>query len=551
MKYRSRYKWAKKLARMEAPQANAKLVAKNTIVLYFRMLVVMAVGLFTGRIFLQALGVNDYGLQSVAGAVIGMFTFMNGSLATASSRFLTVELGKGTIGSAKRTFSTILTVHFILACIFVVVLETVGLVVLESKLNIDPSRIFAVKWLYHCSVISVFLGVTQVPYGAVIVAHERMGAFAWMSIYDVVVKLLVAFAVMYYQGDKLILNGTLWFISGTSTMMFYRWYCIRNFSEARYRGVFDRNLIKPVFSFAGWQIFSQAMWMLTGQGMTLLNQRFFGPALIAAISIGDNVHGRVWAFVDSFRVASNPQVVKLYAAKKFAESKQVLINSTHLSAYLLLLLGVPVVFYAKEALYIWLGNSMPKLSVEFVQIILAGSFFGVFEASFYQVFYAAGRIRENAIVNFCLGMVLLIIAFVVVRLTMNPFTTSILYCIHRFLQGMIVKPLLAWLLNGYELKDLKKVYAKPLLALVLSVVFASGVKMMMPDGILWAVPSCLIIIGVISIALYAWFLPIDVQARLINRARRMPIVRHIVVPLLLFLNREKIGQLDEDKSCLG
>lgn len=180
----------------ENPEANSRRVAKNTVVLYVRMLAVMAIGLFTGRVTFNALGVSDYGLQGIAAGVIGMITFMMGSLSGASSRFIMVELGQGTVGSAKRVFSTVFIVHFLLACLFVVLLETVGLLFLESKLNIHPSRIFAVKWTYHCAVLTTFLSITQVPYSAVIQAHERMSAFAWMTIYDVAVKLGVALAIM-------------------------------------------------------------------------------------------------------------------------------------------------------------------------------------------------------------------------------------------------------------------------------------------------------------------------------------------------------------------
>ena len=216
----------RQMARFETAKADSKRVAKNTIVLYVRMLAVMAVGLFTGRVTFRALGVTDYGLQSIAGGVIGMITFLMGSLSSASSRFIVVEMGRGSIGSLKRVFSTIFMVHLALACIFVVLLETAGLVFLETKLNIDPSRIFAVKWTYHCAVFTTFLGITQVPYGAVINAHERMSAFAWMTIYDVVVKLCIALAIMRYNGDRLILLATLGAISSVTTQMIYRVYCI-------------------------------------------------------------------------------------------------------------------------------------------------------------------------------------------------------------------------------------------------------------------------------------------------------------------------------------
>ena len=522
-----------RIAQFKRPQANAKLVAKNTFILYLRMLVVMCIGLFTGRVLLRALGVNDYGYQGVAGAVIGMFTFIQGSLATASSRFLTVEMGKGTPGSIKRTFSTILIVHFILAVIFVVLLETVGLIVLETKLNIDPSRIFACKWVYQCGVVSVFLGVTQVPYGAIIVAHERMNAFAWMTIYDVVVKLAITMSLMCYSGDRLILNATLWLISGITTIMIYRVYCVRNFSEARFRKVFDRKLLKPVFSFAGWQISAQTVLMLLGAGITMINQRYFGPAIVAAIAIAQTVNGHVQNFIGNFKTASIPQIVKLYADGQYTASKNMLINMVHISVYLFLVLGAPIFAYSTEALTIWLGDSVPEHSPIFVKFIMLGTFFYLYETSFYQVFYAAGRIRENAIINFIIGVGAFISAFVLVHITRNIFVTSIMLMVYHILQGMVGKPFLAWQIAGYKRIDFIRIYLPTLSAFVICGSVAFGVKWLMPQGLVWAIPSCVIIVLLNLSAIYL-LVASDAIRNNINRiVANIPIVGKFVANILV------------------
>ena len=323
-----------RVARHEKPDANAKRIAKNTLVLYFRMLIVMFVGLFTSRVMLQALGVADYGLYGVAMSVVAMFVFVNGSLSGASSRFLVVELGKGTPGSLKRTFSTIFIVHLALACIFTLILETIGLLFLETKLNIDPSRISAVKWAYHCGVVVTFLNITQVPYRAIITAHERMSAFAWMSLYDVFAKLAIVYLLMISPFDRLQFYATLLTLSSATTIAIYRIYCIRNFTEARFRRVFDSHLLKPIFSFAGWHVATQVIIMLSSQGLVMLNQRYFGPALVAAISIASTVKSHIRAFIDNFKAAANPQIIKLYACGKLEESKRLLRSLLYLSRLL-------------------------------------------------------------------------------------------------------------------------------------------------------------------------------------------------------------------------
>lgn len=518
-----------KLAAFERPEANAKRVVKNTLVLYMRMMVVMLVGLYTGRVFLQALGVNDYGLQNVAGAVISMFTFLNGSLATASSRFLTVEMGQGTPGSLKRVFSTVLTVHFILACVFVVLLETAGVMVLETKLNIEPSRIFAVKWIYHCSVISVFFSITQVPYGAVVVAHERMSAFAWMAIYDVVVKLGIAFSLLYYSGDKLILNGTLWLISGLTTMMIYRVYCIRNFTEARYRRVFDRKLLKPIFAFAGWQVAAQTSQMLAGAGVVMLNQRYFGPAVVAAVTIAQTVNGHIVSFIGNFRSAANPQIVKLYAAEKYEESKRLLIQTTHFCAYLLLVLGVPVWIYSDEALTIWLGANVPKFSPQMVKFILLGSFFSIFDTALYSPLYASGRLAGNALFNIFNGCLVFGSTWALIVFTRNPLVSVTIYAFKYVLLGMVYKPILVRRVAGYRLKDFVSLYLPCFKALSITGLIGFGIKVIMPTSTYMAIPSCALMAFLNIVAIFFFVATSEQRQMVCKLLSRVPRIGPVLV----------------------
>ena len=457
-RYEKKRAICRRCARLEKPEANSKRVAKNTVVLYVRMLAVMAIGLFTGRVTFNALGVTDYGLQSIAGGVIGMITFLMGSLSGASGRFIVVEMGRGTIGSIKRCFSTIFLVHLMLAIIFVVLLETVGLAFLETKLNIDPARIGAVKWCYHCAVFTTFFGITQVPYGAVINAHERMSAFAWMTIYDVVVKLIIAFSIMYYGGDRLKLLATLGALSSVTTIMIYRIYCIRNFTEARFRRVFDRHLIKPIFSFAGVHLFTQTIIMLKTQGVLMINQRYFGPTLIAAISIGAVLNQHIQGFIGNFKSAANPQIIKLFSAGKFAESKRMLTETILFSVFLLLLLGVPAWFYSGEALTIWLGPRRPELSPLIAKIILCGAFFSLFNTSLYTVLYAAGRIKENMYFNVVGGLLTFGLVVYLVRWQHNPIASVCVSAGYFVLLGCVFKPILLKWIADYRLRDFRRIF---------------------------------------------------------------------------------------------
>ena len=526
-----------RIARFEKPKADSKRVAKNTIVLYVRMLAVMAIGLYTGRVTFNALGVTDYGLQNIAGGVIGMITFMMGSLSGASSRFIVVEMGHGSPGSLKRVFSTIFFVHLALACIFVLLLETIGLMFLETKLNIDPSRIFAVKWTYHCAVFTTFLGMTQVPYGAVINAHERMSAFAWMTIYDVVVKLGIAFAIRYYGGDKLILLATLGALSSITTMMIYRIYCIRNFTEARFRCIFDRSLVKPIFSFAGIHIFTQTMIMLKSQGVLMINQRYFGPTLVAAISVGAVLNTHIEGFIGNFKAAAIPQIVKLFSAGKFDESKRMLIETLLFSVFLLLLLGVPAWFYSDEALTIWLGSGRPELSPIIAKIILAGAFFSLFDSSLYTVLYAAGRIKENMYFNVIGGLLTFGLVFYLVRWQHAPLASVGVAAGYFILLGCVFKPILLHWIADYNMRDFRRIFVPSFEALAICAGVGFVVHSLMPASLWWAIPSCAMIAAINAFAIYFLVAPDSMQQQFCRALAKVSHVGTMSVRILSIGNR--------------
>lgn len=510
------------MARFEKPEANSKRVAKNTLVLYVRMLVVMAIGLYTGRVTFNALGVTDYGLQSIAGGVIGMITFLMASLSSASSRFIVVEMGRGSAGTLKRVFSTIFIVHLLLALLFVALLETIGLVFLETKLNIDPSRIFAVKWTYHCAVFSTFLSITQVPYAAVITAHERMSAFAWMTIYDVVAKLAIALAIMHYGGDRLILLATLGAISGLTTRMIYRIYCIRNFTEARLRRVFDKSLLKPIFAFAGVHIATQSIIMLKTQGVLMINQRYFGPTLVAAISIGAVLNHHIQGFIANFKTAANPQIIKLYSSGQFGESKRMLTETLLFSVFLLLLLGVPAWFYSDEALTIWLGPGRPDLSPVIAKIILAGAFFSLFDSSLYTVLYAAGRIKENMYFNVVGGLLTFGLVVYLVRWQHAPLASVGVSASYFVLLGCVFKPILLHWIAGYTRRDFRRIFVPSFEALILCAAIGCAVKAVMPKNIWWSIPSCGLIAGLNACAMFFFATPDGMQQQVFRVLARMP-----------------------------
>ena len=511
-------------SKLEKPSANAGRIAKNTVVLYFRMLAVMFVGLYTSRIQLQALGVTDLGLYNVATGVVAMFIFLNGSLSMAASRFLVVEMGKGTIGSVKHVFSTLFFVQVILAVVFVVVLETVGLYFLSTKLNIEPSRIEAVKWAYHCAVATTFFSVTQVPYSAVIVAHERMSAFAYMAIYDVVVKLAIAYGLLASSGDRLKLYAVLLLLSSFITISIYRLYCVRNFTEARIRKVFDFKLLVPIFSFAGWHIATQTVVMLLSQGVLMLNQRYFGPALVAALSIAQSVNLHVQGFINNFKTAANPQIIKLYSSGQLEEAKRLLIETVLFSVFILLVLGVPIWFYSTELMTLWLGSNVPQYSPVMVKIILAGAFFSVFDTSLYVILYAAGRIKENMWFNVILGGSAFVAIYLMIHFTHNPLSSCIVLVVHKVMLGLVAKPILLHIIAKYNVSDFLRILIPSLKAFIVCILIAGYIRFIMPSNVFWVVPACGLIAGLSSLAIFVFVASRTMRCQAIRFSARVPLV---------------------------
>ena len=270
-------------------QTNNKRIAQNTLYLYLRMFISLALSLVTGRVVLQTLGVEDYGINAVVGGVIGMFGVIQVCMIGATSRFITYELGRGDRKRLQDTFSTTLTLHIIIAIILFVIFETVGLWMVNYKLVIPEGRMFAANCVYQFSIISLMLGVTQTPYSSAIVAHEKMDIYAYFDILNTVLKLVIIYLLLIGNMDKLILYGLLTFCVSTLIMVLNRIYCLRHFPETHYHFIWDKSLIKPIFAFSGWDIMGNVAVMARGEGITILINLFFGAAFNAAAGIANTV----------------------------------------------------------------------------------------------------------------------------------------------------------------------------------------------------------------------------------------------------------------------
>ena len=387
-----------------ADGTNNRIIAKNTIYLYFRMMFTMIVSLYTSRVVLDVLGVEDYGIYQTVGGVVAMLSFVNGALSTGSSRFLTYELGTGNIERLKLTFSSVLSVHIILATLIVLVAETGGLWFVYNKLVIPPERIDAAIIAYHLSILTTFITIIQVPFNSSIISHEKMDIYAYMSIIDVSLKLGICYLLSVGGVDKLVMYAILLCIVQICLALFYTVFCLRKFYECKYQLVWDKEILKAILGYSGWNLFSNISIALKTQGATILINMFFAPSVVTARALANQVNMAVNQFISNFRTAVNPQIVKKYAAEDFAGSKRLLLISTIFSYYLMLLLALPICLVTDDLLQIWL-KEVPNYTVIFLRLAVITSLFQVFDTSFYTALYAKGRIRENAIISPAMGII--------------------------------------------------------------------------------------------------------------------------------------------------
>ena len=473
---------------------NDKRIAKNTILLYFRMIITMIVGLFTSRILLQALGIVDYGIYNVVGGFVAIFTMISGSLTSAISRFITFELGKGDIEKLKRVFSTSIIVQVGLSVLVLLVAETLGLWFLYNKMIIPDERVDAAFWVFQLSVLSFIINLLSTPYNSCIISHERMDAFAYISIYEVVCKLIICYAVIHSPIDKLVFYAILLFCVGISVRCVYTWYCKKHFEECTYRFTFDKNLIKNMFGFAGWNFIGSAGWVLRAEGGTVLFNLFGGPAANAANGIACALGGAVTGFVANFTTAFNPQITKDYAAQKYLELNRLLIYGSKISFFMMFFMGLPVMLNTHFILHLWLGD-VPEHSTELVRLIILFSLSETISTPLITAKLATGNIRNYQLIVGGVQLLSLPLAYVVLKFGAPIESIYISYIVVSV--GCLIARMLS-LRGDIPLLSIRKY----IIDVVLNVWFVAGISSVIPYLIFgqfeegWA---CLIVTGVASV----------------------------------------------------
>lgn len=352
-------------------QGDNKRIAKNTIMLYFRMILLMIIGLFTSRVILQALGVEDYGINSVIAGFLSMFGIITSSMSGAISRFITVELGKRNMARLKEVFSTSISVQLFMGLLIIVLIETFGMWFVATKMQIPAGREVAAQWCLHCATLTIFISLMNIPFNSAIVAHEKMSAFAYMTIIDAVLKLAICYALYASPIDKLITYAILGVVVSIITTSIYWIYCLRKFEETSFTFRFDKALFKEIWGFAGWNLFAQTAWILNTQGINMLMNLFFGVIVNAARGVAVQVNGIIQSFVNNFMMALNPQITKSYAAGDKDTAFRLACRGCRFSFYIMWLLSLPIMIESHQILELWLGTPPEQADVFVVWTILS------------------------------------------------------------------------------------------------------------------------------------------------------------------------------------
>lgn len=467
--------------------ANNKRIAKNTIFMYFRMFFMMVIALFTSRINLQSLGIQDYGIYNVVGGFVAMFSVSSNSFSAAIQRFIAYELGKGNKERLNLVFSTSVTIQIIIAIILMVLAEIIGMWFVCNKMILPGERVYAATWVLHCSVITFGIGLISVPYNAAIVAHERMSAFAYISIYEVISKLLICYLLFVSPIDKLITWAIMLALLQLSVRVIYGLYCGRNFEECQYKPILDKQMFKEIASYAGWSSFGLVALTCYTQGLNLILNLFFGPIVNAARGIAVQVQNAVQGFSTNFQLAMNPQIIKSYAQHEFDRLCTLLHAGTRFSYYLLLLLSLPIVLETPQILSLWLGE-YPDHTINFIRLILILILFdSSFGGPMSTVQTATGNIKLYQIIIGGLMLSILPISYLILKIWHTaPETVYIVYMVIAFIAQLARMLIIRGMINLSLRRYAKETILPILLVTITSLPVPLFVYWKFADDSLWS-----------------------------------------------------------------
>lgn len=488
---------------MTTQQENTKRIAKNTLILYARMLFSMLVSLYTSRVVLQALGIEDYGIYNVVGGMVAMFSIVSNSLSSSVSRFLTFELGKGDTDGLKRVFSTSLSIQLVLASIIVVLTETIGLWFLNTHMTIPANRLYAANWVFHASVLTFVVNLLSVPFSASIVSHERMSAFAYIGILDVVLRLLIVLFIAHsgLGFDRLIVYALL-LVGVVCIMQVIYWnYCTRHFEECRLKLSFDVSYWKDMSSFAGWNFIGCTAVLLKDQGVNILLNLFMGPIVNAARGVANTVNNVMASFANNFMTALNPQITKSYAAGDYGYMFSLVERGSRFSYYILLLFALPMLFEADFVLTLWLKH-YPAHTINFVRLILLVTMCDILSNTLINLQVSTGKIRNYQLAVGGIYLMNFPLSYICLSIGLQPESTLIVALVVAvaclFLRLLFLRKMVGLSMKRY----LHKVCGNVLCVTLAAAILPGLLYMQIPEGWVRFLIICIVSIFCTIISIY-------------------------------------------------
>lgn len=473
--------------------AQSRKVARNTLMLYGRMLVLLFIGLYTSRVILKALGVDDLGIYTTVGDVTAMFAVLSGSLSAAISRFLTFELGTGRKDRLQQIFSSAVSIQIFIALVIAILAEPIGLWFINEKMTISPERIAAAKWVLQFSIVTFAINLISVPYNAAIIAHERMGAFAWIGIFEGLAKLGVALLILHAPGDRLILYAALMCAVALMVRLAYGIYS-RRLEECRFSFHLDWKLLGQMFSFAGWNFIGSSAGVIRDRGGNILINIFSGTAVNGARGLALQLSGAVQGFANNFMTALNPQITKSYAAGERDYMLKLVFRGSRFAFYLLLVLGLPVLLNTDFLLGIWLGE-VPEHTLLFTQLALIFAMSEALSNPLITTMLATGDIRNYQIIVGGIQLLNVPISWIFLRMGFAPETVLVVAIVLSqvslaarliLLRRMVQFPVRSFLTN---------VYLRVLAISLISVALPFLIGRLLPSGWIGFIASCVICVA--------------------------------------------------------
>jgi len=483
-----------------------KRIAKNTMMLYVRMLLIMGISLYTSRIVLNTLGFEDFGIYHVVAGFVSMFAFLNSAMSSATQRFLSFEIGNRDFTKLRNVFSMSVNIHFIIAFVILFLAETIGLWFVKTQLTIPPERMEAVQWVYQFSIFTLMVNMVSVPYNAIIIAHEKMNVFALVSIVEVTLHLLIVFMLQWFGFDKLKLYAVLMFSVSLIIRLIYGIYCKYKFKESNFRFFWDQPLFKTLMSFAGWNLWGNVASVIMGQGVNILLNIFFGPVLNAARGISYQVKGAMSQFVGNFQVAMNPQIIKTYASGNSKYMNQLIFKGARFSFFLLFTLSFPVLIETQFILELWL-KTVPEYTIIFTQLVIIIILIDSISGTLRTAAQATGRIKLYQAVVGGLLILNLPLSYIMLKLGYTPEVTFyigiIIAVIALICRLIILKNLIALEVAKFFIE----VIVKSFLVVIVSCILFFGIIHFM-EGILTN-PFLTIILAIIISISSVYFVGLD------------------------------------------